>query len=85
LDKPIEERNNITNQVSSITLGHNRWVITCFNYREFASYLLFDRPKFEIYHRLKTEVLNHSTHFLTIQGELHYKGAKDSWKGIDPD
>jgi hypothetical protein len=38
--KPIEERFEITRQVSSITHGHIRSVVACFYYLEFARYLL---------------------------------------------
>ena len=56
LDKPINERYQITRQVSSITHGHIRSVIACFYYLEFALQLFDQKDKFEIYHNLKTEI-----------------------------
>jgi ADP-ribosyl-[dinitrogen reductase] hydrolase len=61
LDKPINERYEITRQVSSITHGHIRSVIACFYYLEFARQLLSGKDKFDIYHTLKGEI----TLFLT--------------------
>ncbi|MEP6949258.1 MAG: ADP-ribosylglycohydrolase family protein [Ginsengibacter sp.] len=40
LDKPVNERYEITKQVSSITHAHIRSVISCFYYLEFAKQLL---------------------------------------------
>lgn len=39
-DKPINERFEITKQVSSITHAHIRSVVSCFYYLEFARYIL---------------------------------------------
>jgi len=61
LDKPINERYEITKQVSSITHGHIRSIIACFYYLEFARQLLAKRNKFEIYKNLQTEITNHIT------------------------
>jgi len=61
LDKPINERYELTKQVSSITHGHIRSVIACFYYLEFARQILFKKDKFEIYKNLQTEVTNHLT------------------------
>ncbi len=58
LDKPIEERYEITKQVSSITHGHIRSVISCFYYLEFARQLFEEKDKFEIYKNLQSEVSN---------------------------
>ncbi len=55
-DKPFNERYEITKQVSSITHGHIRSVISCFYYLEFARQLLKEKDKFEIYENLKTEI-----------------------------
>ncbi len=55
-DKPIEERYQITKQVSSITHGHVRSVIACFYYLEFARQIFLERDKFEIYRSLQKEV-----------------------------
>jgi ADP-ribosylglycohydrolase len=61
LDKPIQERFEITKQVSSMTHGHIRSVIACFYYLEFARQLFAERDKFEIYKNLQTEVTKHLT------------------------
>ncbi len=42
-NKPIEERFEITRQVSSVTHGHIRSVIACFYYIEFSRLLLFQK------------------------------------------
>ncbi len=60
-DKPINERYEITRQVSSITHGHTRSVIACFYYLEFAKQIWEGKDKFEIYRNLQTEVANHLT------------------------
>lgn len=60
-DKPIQERFEITKQVSSITHRHIRSVIACFYYLEFARLLQQHPDKFEIYRNLQksvTEFLN---------------------------
>lgn len=59
LDKPIQERYDITKKVSSITHGHIRSVIACFYYLEFAKQILSGKDKFEIYRNLQTEISNH--------------------------
>ena len=60
-DKPIEERFNLTKQVSAITHGHIRSIIACFYYLEFARQILEGKAKFEIYRNLQSEI----TTFLT--------------------
>ena len=55
-NKPIDQRFEITRQVSAITHGHIRSIIACFYYLEFARKLLFEKDKFEIYKNLQTEV-----------------------------
>lgn len=60
-DKPINERYEITKQVSSITHGHIRSVIACFYYLEFARKLFFGKDKFETYNDLQTEITNYLT------------------------
>jgi len=55
-DKPIEERFQITKQVSSITHGHIRSVIGCFYYLEFAGQLINAVDKFQAYKNLQTEI-----------------------------
>lgn len=59
IDKPISERYQITKQVSSITHGHIRSVISCFYYLEFARHLILGSDKFEIYKKLQTEISTH--------------------------
>lgn len=61
LDKPINERYDITKKVSSITHGHIRSVIACFYYLEFAKQILAGKDKFEVYRNLQTEISNHLT------------------------
>jgi ADP-ribosylglycohydrolase len=61
LDKPINERYEITKQVSSITHGHIRSVIACFYYLEFSRQLFAKKDKFEIYKNLQTEITTHLT------------------------
>ncbi|HEY5590341.1 MAG TPA: ADP-ribosylglycohydrolase family protein [Paludibacter sp.] len=53
-DLPIEDRFQITKQVSSITHGHIRSVIACFYYLEFARQLVEGNEKFEVYKNLKS-------------------------------
>jgi len=54
-EKPVSERLDITRKVSSITHGHNRSVIACFYYLEFARQILEGRDKFEISRNLREE------------------------------
>jgi len=63
LDKPINERFELTKQVSSITHGHVQSVIACFYKLEFARRLLINKNKFEIYNNLQ-EII--SPYFQTI-------------------
>ena len=58
-DKPINERFEITKQVSSITHGHIRSVIACFYYLEFARQLSEQKDKFGIYKSLQTDITTH--------------------------
>ena len=60
-DKPVNERYEITKQVSSITHGHIRSVIACFYYLEYARQLFSGKDKFKIYKNLQTEITNHLT------------------------
>ena len=55
-DKPVEERYQITKQVSSITHGHIRSVIACFYYLEFARQLIAGKNKYETYRSLQTDI-----------------------------
>lgn len=61
LDKPINERYEITKQVSSITHGHIRSVIACFYYLEFSRQLIAKKDKIEIYKNLQAEITTHLT------------------------
>ncbi|HMN32225.1 MAG: ADP-ribosylglycohydrolase family protein [Chitinophagaceae bacterium] len=61
-NKSINERFEITKQVSSITHRHIRSVIACFYYLEFARQLFSGKDKFEVYSNLQTKVTNHLTH-----------------------
>jgi ADP-ribosyl-[dinitrogen reductase] hydrolase len=61
LDKPIEERYEITKQVSSITHGHIRSVISCFYYLEFARQLYENKDKFEVYNNLQKVIPDYLT------------------------
>jgi ADP-ribosyl-[dinitrogen reductase] hydrolase len=70
LDKPINERYEITKQVSSITHGHIRSVIACFYYLEFARQLLENKDKFEIYENLEVEITNHLHSLKIDQSEI---------------
>jgi ADP-ribosyl-[dinitrogen reductase] hydrolase len=53
-DKPVNERFEITKQVSSITHGYIRSVIACYYYLEFALHLLEGEDKFQAYKDLQT-------------------------------
>ena len=55
-DKKINERYQITKQVSSITHAHVRSVIACFYYLEFARQLLNKENKFRIYQNLQLSI-----------------------------
>lgn len=55
-DKPIEMRFELTRQVSSITHGHIRSIISCFYYLEFMQLILMGKDKFEVYDELQTVV-----------------------------
>jgi ADP-ribosylglycohydrolase len=61
IEKPIEERFEITKKVSSITHGHIRSVIACFYYLEFARQIIKGNDKFEIYQNLRTEIFDYLT------------------------
>ena len=55
-DLSIEKRFDLVKEVSSITHAHNRSVISCFYYLEFALQLMEGKDKFEIYENLKKTV-----------------------------
>ncbi|CAM3690905.1 ADP-ribosylglycohydrolase family protein [Mucilaginibacter galii] len=52
-NKPVLERYEIIKQVSGITHGHVRSVISCFYYLEFALGIIAGKDKFEIYAELQ--------------------------------
>ena len=52
----FEKRFDLVKEVSSITHAHNRSVISCFYYLEFALELMEGKDKFDIYENLKTSV-----------------------------
>jgi ADP-ribosylglycohydrolase len=56
MDKPIEERFEITRKVSAITHGHIRSAIACFYYLEFALKLLHQKDLRAIYEELQSGV-----------------------------
>jgi len=70
LDKSINERYEITKQVSSITHGHIRSVIACFYYLEFARQLFERKDKFEIYKNLQIEITDHLISLSINQTEI---------------
>lgn len=55
-DKPIDERYQLTKQVSSVTHAHIRSVVACFYYLEFARLLLNGENKFSTYTQLKNTI-----------------------------
>jgi ADP-ribosyl-[dinitrogen reductase] hydrolase len=56
INLPVNERYEVAKQVSSITHGHIRSVISCFYYLEFARLILKGKEKFAIYKQLQTEI-----------------------------
>ena len=69
-DKSIEERFNLTKQVSAITHGHIRSIIACFYYLEFARQILERKDKFEIYKNLQTVISNFLTSLSISETEI---------------
>jgi ADP-ribosyl-[dinitrogen reductase] hydrolase len=55
IHKPIEERFEITKQVSSLTHAHIRSVISCFYYLEFARGLIQNKKPLNIYKELQND------------------------------
>jgi ADP-ribosylglycohydrolase len=70
LDKSINERFEITKQVSSITHGHIRSVIACFYYLEFARQLCEEKDKFEIYKELQRSIIDFMDSLSITQKEI---------------
>ena len=57
-DLSKENRFNLVKEVSSITHAHNRSIISCFYYLEFALQIMEGKDKFEIYENLKISISN---------------------------
>ena len=55
-DLSIEKRFDLVKEVSSITHAHNRSVISCFYYLEFALQIMDGNEKFDIYENVKISV-----------------------------
>ena len=55
-DLNIEKRFDLVKEVSSITHAHNRSIISCFYYLEFALQLMEGKDKFAIYENLKITI-----------------------------
>ena len=55
-DLSKENRFNLVKEVSSITHAHNRSIISCFYYLEFALQIMEGKDKFEIYENLKIAI-----------------------------
>jgi ADP-ribosyl-[dinitrogen reductase] hydrolase len=70
LDKPVEERYEIIKQVSSITHGHIRSVISCFYYLEFALEIFAGKKKFEIYKDVQSNVKQHLSKLSITKSEV---------------
>lgn len=73
-DKRIEERYQITNQISSITHRHIRSIIACFYYLEFARNLLNEGDKFTAYRKTQTDVLQYLNLINVDKNELNLFG-----------
>jgi len=71
-DMNIEDRFNLVKEVSSITHAHNRSVIACFYYLEFALEIINGKDKFEIYENLKNTIPNFCSSNKECQEELIY-------------
>lgn len=71
-DKPIHERFEITRDVSSLTHGHPRFVISCFFYLEFARQLLLTNNKFEAYEAACTLTVTFLTSLSSYEEEIQH-------------
>lgn len=69
-NKPINERYELTRQVSSITHAHVRSVIGCFYYLEFARQLAFGISKYDVYENLQLTVLPYLRSIKTDEAEI---------------
>ncbi len=70
LPRPLTERFEITRQVSSVTHGHIRSIISCFYYLEFARQILEGREKYDIYRDLQKIVSGHLSALLIDPAEV---------------
>jgi len=87
-DSIIQKRFELVKEVSSITHSHNRSVIACFYYLEFALLIMEGKDKFEIYENLKitiSEFLNQAeiysdeiNHFDRLLKENIYELEEDA-------
>jgi len=68
--KPLNERFEITRQVSSVTHGHIRSVISCFYYLEFARQIYEGKDKYEIYSDMQTVISGHLSALLIDPSEV---------------
>lgn len=71
-DKPIHERFEIIRDVSSLTHGHIRSVISCFFYLEFARQLLLTNDKFEAYEAARTDTVTFLTSLPSYEDEMQH-------------
>ena len=71
-DMPIDERYLITKQVSSITHGHIRSVISCFYYLEFGRQILNGIDKFQVYKNLQTDISTYLTRLYIDKNEINF-------------
>jgi ADP-ribosylglycohydrolase len=70
-DLSIEKRFELVKEVSSITHAHNRSVISCFYYLEFALQIMEGKVKFDIYENLKMSV----SKFLNSNKSFHNEAS----------
>ncbi|QHV96691.1 ADP-ribosylglycohydrolase family protein [Spirosoma endbachense] len=71
-NRPIQERYQLTKEISSITHAHIRSVIACFYYLEFARLLLDQKDKFAIYQQLQSTCLDFLTSLSINPSEIHH-------------
>lgn len=69
-DLSMENRFNLVKEVSLITHAHNRSVISCFYYLEFALQIMEGKDKFEIYENLKISVSDFMNSNVIYSNEL---------------
>ena len=69
-NKSIEERYELTKQVSGITHNNIRSINACFYYLEFAKLIIEGKNKFDAYEILKTDFITFLKSKNTIQSEI---------------